>query len=61
MIPSLHAPLNRGNYLGKVELYIQDELLYTSNVYLDKQIKKNGVLDYMKRGIKEIFEIDVEF
>ena len=61
LIPSLHAPLKRGSYLGKVELYIQDELLYTSNVYLDKQIKKNGVLDYMKRGIKEIFEIDVEF
>ena len=61
LVPNLHAPVERGSYLGKIQLYIQDELLYTSNVYIDQTIKKNDVLDYMKKGLQGIFELDVEF
>ena len=30
-------------------------------VYLEEEITKNSVLDYMLKGIKGIFEIDIEF
>lgn len=60
IIPSIHAPLNRGSYLGKVELYIQDELLYTKDIYLEQNIKKNNVLDYIQKGLKGIFEVEVK-
>ena len=60
IIPSIQAPLNRGSYLGKVELYIQDELLYTKDIYLEQNIKKNNVLDYIQKGLKGIFDIEVK-
>jgi len=61
IVPSLHAPVVRGSYLGKIELYIDEELLYSKDVYLDQDITKNTVLDYMIKGLKGIFEIEIEF
>lgn len=61
IVPSLYAPVARGSYLGVLELYIQDELLYSKNIYLEQEITKNTVLDYMLRGLKGIFEIELEF
>ena len=60
ILPSLHAPVNRGSYLGSLELYIGKELLYTNDIYLEQDIKKNSVIDYMIKGLKGIFEIDVD-
>lgn len=61
IVPSLYAPVQRGSYLGNLELYIGDELLYSKNIYLEQEITKNNVLDYMLKGLKGIFEIEVEF
>ena len=61
IVPSLHAPVQRGSYLGCIELYIGEEKLYSKPIYLEQQITQNSVLDYMKKGIKGIFEIDVDF
>ena len=61
IVPSLYAPVRRGSYLGNLELYIGDELLYSKNIYLEQEITKNNVLDYMLKGLKGIFEIEVEF
>lgn len=61
IVPNLHAPVQRGSYLGNLELYIQDELLYSKNIYLEQEITKNNVLDYMLRGLEGIFEVDIEF
>lgn len=61
ILPSLHAPVSRGTYLGTLELYIQDEKLYSQNIYLEEEITKNTVLDYMIKGLKGIFEIEIEF
>lgn len=60
IVPSLHAPVSRGTYLGKLELYIENEKLYNKDIYLEEEIKKNSVLDYMLKGLKGIFEIDIE-
>lgn len=60
IVPSLNAPVSRGSYLGILELYIGEELLYANDIYLEQDIKKNTVLDYMIKGLKGIFEIDID-
>ena len=59
IVPSLKAPVSRGSYLGLLELYIGEELLYTKDIYLEQDVKKNTVLDYIIKGLKGVFEIDV--
>ena len=59
IVPSLYAPVKRGSYLGKLELYIKNELLYSKDIYLEQEITKNTVLDYMIKGLKSIFTIEV--
>ena len=61
IVPSLNAPVYRGSYLGKIELYIGREKLYSKPIYLEYDIKKNTVLDYIKLGLKSIFEMDFSF
>lgn len=61
ILPNLHAPVKRGTYLGVLELYIKEEKLYSKNIYLEQEITKNTVLDYMIIGLKNIFNIDIEF
>jgi len=55
IVPILYAPINRGEFLGNISLYIDNEELYRRNIYLDEHIKKNTVLDYMLKGFKSIF------
>ncbi len=61
IVPNLYAPVNKGSYLGKIELYLDDELLYSKNIYLEQEITKNTVLDYMIKALNGIFEIELEF
>lgn len=61
IVPSLHAPVSRGSYLGKIELYIEEEVLYSKDIYLEQEITKKSVLDYILKGLKGIFEIEIEF
>jgi len=60
IVPSLYAPASRGSYLGKIQLYIGEEILYDKDIYLEQEITKNNVLDYIIKGLRGIFEIDVE-
>ena len=61
IVPSLCAPVNRGSYLGNLELYIGDELLYSKDIYLEEEITKNTILDYMLIGLKSIFKVEMDF
>lgn len=54
IVPILTAPVNRGTLLGNISLYIGEEELYKRNIYLDQEIKKNTVLDYIIKGFKSI-------
>lgn len=56
IIPNLYAPVSRGSYIGNIKLMLKDEVLYNKDIYLEQDISKNTVLDYMIRGIKSIFE-----
>lgn len=61
IIPNLYAPVPRGSYLGKLELYIGEEILYSKDVFLEQNITKNSVWDYISKGLRGIFKIDMEF
>lgn len=61
IVPSLNAPVQRGSYLGKIELFIGEEQLYSKDIYLEQEITKNNVLDYFVKGLKGIFELEIEF
>lgn len=58
IIPNLYAPVSRGSYIGNIKLMLKDEVLYNKDIYLEQDISKNTVLDYMIRGIKSIFEMN---
>jgi len=60
IVPNLYAPVERGSYLGNIELYIGEELLYSKDIYLEQKIKKNNVLDYIIKGLKGIFYLDID-
>lgn len=61
IVPNLYAPVEKGRYIGKIELYIKEECLYSKDIYLEEKIKKNTILDYMLKGLKGIFETDFNF
>ena len=56
LIFKLDAPVKVGRYLGNIELKIEEEVIYSKNIYLDREIKKNNVLDYMIKGLKGLFK-----
>lgn len=61
LVPSLNAPVRKGIYLGNVELYIGAERVYDENIYLEEEITKKNVKDYIEEGMKNIFNIELEF
>ena len=44
----LTPPIKVGDYIGNIELYVEDELLYTKNIYAKYNINKNSMKDYLK-------------
>ena len=44
-----------GTRIGKIEVYVDDEKLYEKELYLEENIHKKGVLDYMKQGLRDMF------
>lgn len=59
LLPVITAPMEKGNVLGDIAMYIGDERVYLAEVVLDINIRKNNVWDYMKNGIKHIFDVDL--
>lgn len=60
LIPVIKTPAKKGNVLGDIAMYIQDEMIYKKEVVLDIDIPKNNVWYYMKNGIKHIFDVDLK-
>lgn len=42
------APLEKGQIMGELQISLNDCLLFSKNVYSIKDIKKKGVIDYLK-------------
>lgn len=59
VVPIIYAPSNYGTYIGNIELILGNETLYTKNIYLEEDISKNNVLDYIIIGIKNILSFNI--
>lgn len=55
IVNNLEAPILAGEYLGKIQVFIDDEIIYEEKIYLDETIEKKNVFDYMKQGLKDMF------
>ena len=60
ILPVIKAPLYKGYKLGTIEIYVDNEMIYSEDLYLDKNIYKKTVLDYVVYGIKNMFNIKVD-
>lgn len=60
ILPVINSPLYKGYKLGNVEMYVENEKIYEEEIYLDKNIYKKQVFDYMKTGIKDMFKLKVD-
>lgn len=54
-IPKIEAPMEKGTYLGTYKVSIDDEILYSEDFYLDKDILKKTPLDYFINSISTMF------
>lgn len=60
ILPVINAPQNKGLCIGYISMNIGSECIYTTDVYLEEDIYKNGILDYMRMGLKTMFDLDLE-
>ena len=56
IVQSINAPVMIGEYLGKIEAYIEDEKIYELEIRADQNIYKKTFLDYLKEEFKVCFK-----
>ncbi len=59
ILPVINAPMYKGYNLGSIEMYVDNEKIYEESIYLDKNIYKKTVFDYVRLGIKDMFKLKV--
>ena len=59
ILPVISAPMYKGYKLGKVEMYVDSEKIYSEEIFLEKDLLKKKPLDYMINGIKNMFNVKV--
>jgi len=60
ILPVITAPMYKGYKLGNIEMYIDNEKIYAEDIYLDKNIYKKHVFDYVRCGLRNIFKFKVK-
>lgn len=60
LLPVIQTPAKKGLVLGDISMYIQDEMIYNTEVVLDMDLPKNNVWYYMKYGISHMFDVDLK-
>ena len=60
ILPVIKAPLYKGYKLGDIEMYVDNEKIYSEEVYLDENIYKKKPLNYVLEGIKNMFKLKVD-
>lgn len=60
ILPVIKAPIYKGYNLGNIEMYVDNEKIYEENIFLDKNIYKKKVTDYIMYGIKNMFKVKVD-
>ena len=54
-IDEIKAPMEAGKLIGRVKAYIDDEVIFEKEIYLDRNINKNTPLFYINKAYKDIF------
>lgn len=54
-IENIVAPLDIGTKIGDIEVLIDDEVIYSKELFLEENIYKMGILDYINEGLKNMF------
>lgn len=60
LLPVIYAPISKGYVLGQIDMYIDNEKIYSEEIMLDKNIDKKEPFDYFKEGIKNMFKLKVK-
>ena len=58
IITEIKAPLNIGDFMGNVGLYIGEEMVYSKDIYAKYSIRKKGVKDYIILALMSMFQND---
>lgn len=58
IITEIKAPLNIGDFMGNVGLYIGEEMVYSKDIYAKYSIRKKGVKDYIILALMGMFQND---
>lgn len=61
LLTEIKAPAKKGMKLGEIRIELNNEVIYTKEVFLQKDIEKKQIKDYMLEGVKNIFNLDIEF
>lgn len=56
IMPSITPPVLKGMKVGDIGLYIDSEKIYETEIFLDRNIEKKGVLGYITDGIIHMFD-----
>ena len=57
----LNAPCNKGMKIGEVKATLDNKVIYVKEIFLKEKIEKKQIKDYLLYGVKNIFNIDIEF
>ena len=55
IIQKIDAPLTVGEKIGKITVLIDDEVIYEKELFLEENIYKKDVFDYMRDGLFNMF------
>jgi hypothetical protein len=45
---SVKAPVKKDRYVGEMEVYLEDCLLFSKKIYTIEDVEKKGAIDYLK-------------
>ncbi len=54
-IPEITPPIKAGTKIATIKVVIEDEILYEKDFFLEENIYKKGITDYLKDSIKDMF------
>lgn len=56
VIEKINPPMYVGDKIGEFEVYIEDEKIYEKEILLEQNIYEKTPFDYIKEGIKNMFQ-----
>ncbi|MEG2235959.1 MAG: D-alanyl-D-alanine carboxypeptidase family protein [Clostridia bacterium] len=57
-IKEIKAPMKKNTYLGNIKMYLDEEEIYTKDIFLEEDIFKKTFTNYLKEEINSIFKIN---